>query len=56
MAIEVSQNEEISGEGKNGGRKEVGSAIRQRRAKWGRINIKKKEREKESFRDMLTST
>ena len=30
MAIEVSQNEEISGGEKNGGRKGVGSAIR-----WG---------------------
>ena len=29
MAIEVPQNEEISGGGKNGGKKGVGSAIRQ---------------------------
>ena len=28
MAIEVPQNEEIYGGGKNGGRKEIGSAIR----------------------------
>ena len=28
MAVEVPQNEEISGEGKNGVRKGVGSAIR----------------------------
>ena len=28
MAIEVSQNEEISGGGKNGGREGIGSAIR----------------------------
>ena len=27
MAIEVPQNEEISGGGKNGGRKEIGSGI-----------------------------
>ena len=33
MAVEVPQNEEVSGGGKNGGRKEVGSAIR-----WGRAN------------------
>ena len=33
MAIEVPQNEEISGEGRNGGRKRVGSAVR-----WGRAN------------------
>ena len=32
MAIEVPQNEEISG-GKNGGREEIGSAIR-----WGGAN------------------
>ena len=41
MAIEVLQNEEISGE-KNGGRKEVDSTIRQRRANRGSVNIKKK--------------
>ena len=40
MAIEVPQNEEISGGGKNGGRKEVGSAIHQRRANRGSVNIK----------------
>ena len=33
MAIEVPQNEEISGGGKNGGRKDVGSDIR-----WGEAN------------------
>ena len=33
MAIEVPQNEEISGGGKNGERKGVGSAIR-----WRRVN------------------
>ena len=41
MAIEVPQNEEISGGGKDGGRKEVGSAIRRRKANRGSINIKK---------------
>ena len=43
MAIEVPQNEEISGGVKNGGRKGVGSAsaIRQRRANGGSANIKK---------------
>ena len=33
MAIEVPQNEEISGGGKNGGREGIGSAIR-----WGGAN------------------
>ena len=44
MAVEVPQslNEEISGGGKNGGRKGVGSAIRRRRANKGSINIKKR--------------
>ena len=44
MAIEVPQNEKISGGGKNGGRKGVGSAIWQRRASRESINIKKWER------------
>ena len=44
MAIEVPQNEEISGVGKNGGRKGFGSAIRRRRANRESINIKEKER------------
>ena len=35
MAIEVPQNKENFGGGKNGGRKEVGSAIHQRRANGG---------------------
>ena len=43
MAIEVPQNEEISGGGKDGGRKGIGSAIRRRRAKWKSVNIKKTE-------------
>ena len=39
-AVEVPQNEEISGGGKNGGRKGIGSAIR-RRANRGSVSIKK---------------
>ena len=42
-AIEVPQNEEISGREKDGGRKGVGSAICQR-ANGESINIKKRER------------
>ena len=42
MAIEVPQNEEISGGRKNRGRKGVGSAIR-RRANGGSVYIKKRE-------------
>ena len=44
MAVEVPQNEEISGGGKNGGRKGVGSAICRIRANKGSINIKERER------------
>ena len=40
MAVEVFQNEEVSGGGKDGGRKGVGSAICWRRANRGSINIK----------------
>ena len=40
MAIEFPPNKKIYGGGKNGGRKEVGSAIRRRRANRGSINIK----------------
>ena len=47
MEIEVPQNEEISGGGKNGWRKEVSYAIRRRRANRGSVNIKKRERERE---------
>ena len=43
MAIEVPQNEEISG-GKNGGREGVGSAICWGEANRGGIHIKKRER------------
>ena len=41
MAIEVPQNEEISGGSKNEERKGVGSAIRRERANRGVIHIKK---------------
>ena len=41
MAVEVPQNEEISGGGKKGGRKVIGSAIRWRIANRGSIHIKK---------------
>ena len=44
MAIEVPKNEEISGGGKDGGRKGVGSAIRWREANRGGIHIEKRER------------
>ena len=40
MAIEVPQNKEISGGGKDGRRKGFGSAIRRRKANRGSINIK----------------
>ena len=41
MAIEVPKNEEISGEGKNGGREEVDSVIRRGRSNKGGVHIKK---------------
>ena len=44
MAIEVPQNEEISGGGKNGGRKGVGSAIGRVEANRRSVHIKKRER------------
>ena len=44
MAIEVPQNEEISGGGKNGGRKRIGSAIHRGGANMGAVHIKKRER------------
>ena len=52
MAIEVPQNEEISGGGKNGGRKGVGSAIRQGGANKGSIHIEKRERGEVVKRDV----
>ena len=51
MAIEVPSGKEIFGVG----RKEVGSAIRRRRANRGSINIKERE-QGELFREMLTPT
>ena len=56
MAIEVPQNEEISGGGKNEGRKGIGSAIR-----WGEANgagayTLKNDTENELFREMLIPT
>ena len=39
MAVEVPQNEEISGGGKNGGRKGVGSVMRRRRVNMGSVHI-----------------
>ena len=44
MVIEVSQIEEISGGGKNGGKKGIGSAIRWGGANKGGVHIKKTER------------
>ena len=44
MAIEVLQNEEISGGGKNGRRKGVGSAIRWGGANRWSVHIKKAKR------------
>ena len=44
IIIEVSHNEEISGGGKNVGRKGFGSAIRRGRANRGSIHIKKRGR------------
>ena len=43
-AIEVPQNEKISGGGKNKGRKGVGSAVRWEGVNRGGIHIKKRER------------
>ena len=51
MAIELPQNEEITGEGKNGGRKGVGSAIR-----WGGANRGVYTFRNESEEKMLTPT
>ena len=51
MAIEVPQNEEIFGGGKNGGRKEVGSAVR-----WGGANrVEHKHQEKRARRSCKES-
>ena len=55
MAIEVPKNEEISGEGKNGGRKGVGSAIRQGGANRGAYTLRN-DTEEELLREMLFPT
>ena len=44
MAIEMPQNDEISGGGKNECGEELDSAIHQRRANRGSINVKERER------------
>ena len=55
MAIEVPKNEDISGRGKDGRRKEVGSAIRWGGANRGAYTLRK-ESEEELLREMLTLT
>ena len=55
MAIEVPQNEEISGGGKNGGRKGVGCAICWGGAIRGAYTLRK-ESEEELFGEMLIPT
>ena len=55
MAIEVLQNEEISGGGKNGGRRGVSFAICRRRANRGAYTLRK-ESEEELLREMLIPT
>ena len=55
MAIEVPQNEEISGGGKDGGREGIGSAIRWGGANRGGVQIKNGT-EEELLREMLTPT
>ena len=52
MATEAPKNEEISGGGKNGGRKGVGSAICWRGANIGGIHIEKRERRGVAKRDV----
>ena len=55
MTVEVPQNEEISGEGKNGEGKGVGSAIHRRRVN-RRAQTFRNESGKELFGEMLTPT
>ena len=54
MAIEVPKNEEISGEGKDGGRKGIGSAIRWGGANMGAYTLRKES--EELLREMLIPT
>ena len=56
MAIEVPQNEEISGGRKNGGRKGVSSAIDWGGANKGGAYTLTKESKEELFREMLIAT
>ena len=55
MAIEVPQNEEISGGGKDGGRKRIGSAIRSGGANRGAYTLRNGSKE-EVLRETLTPT
>ena len=55
MAIEVPQNEEISGGGKDGGREGVGSAIHWGGAIRGAYTLRK-ESEEELLREMFIPT
>ena len=53
MVVEIPQNKEISGGGKNGGREGVGSAIRWRGAnRGGGVHIEKREREGVVYRNV----
>ena len=55
MAIEVPQNEEISGGGKDGGREGIGSAIHWGGANRGAYTLRNDTEEK-LLREMLTPT
>ena len=55
MAIDVPQNEEISGGGKNGGREGIGSAILWGGANRGAYTLRN-DIEEDLFREMLTPT
>ena len=55
MAIEVPQNEEISGRGKNGGREGIGSALRWEGANREAYTLRN-ESEEELLREMLNVT
>ena len=56
MVIEVPQNGEISGGGKNGGREGIGSAICWGGANKGEAYTLRNDTEEELFRDMLIPT
>ena len=55
MAIEVPQNEENSGGGKNGGKEGIGSAIRWGGANRGAYTLRN-DTEEDFFREMLIPT